>query len=325
MDALVRTTILQPTPYFDWGQVLHLLADSGARDMLDTVDLDAATLQRPLILSEGVFMVHVAKNGDAPDSLILRLQPTDDAASTPSDAALQEAEEWVTRRFQLDTDMEDVRDALQATGAGRLLVERYWPDRPAHLAGPWEGLLQTIIGNQIYPGLSRRLQQGLMTSYGEEVSFNGTKIFLYPTPERLAIADPEVLLSYRFSRQKARALPRLAQMILDEPEIYDWERLRNIPAAEAVETLDALPGVGPWTAQYVAMRGLPHNDYFLTYGDGIKKTLVRLWGVRGPLSDEDAQRLVAAWSPYRRIACYYTYMFQDDMRDMPVAFPGLDE
>jgi 3-methyladenine DNA glycosylase/8-oxoguanine DNA glycosylase len=114
-------------------------------------------------------------------------------------------------------------------------------------------------------------------------------------------------------------------MILDEPEVYDWERLRNIPAEEAVETLDTLPGVGPWTAQYIVMRGLPHNDYFLTYGDDIKKTLVRLWSVRGPLSDADAQRLVAAWSPYRRIACYYTYMFKDEMRDMPVAFPGLEE
>ena len=59
----------------------------------------------------------------------------------------------------------------------------------------------------------------------------------------------------------------------------------------------ALPGIGPWTADYIALRALGHPDVFLPHDIGIRDALRRLGRDPG-----EASRLAAAWSPWRSYA-----------------------
>lgn len=238
----------------------------------------------------------------------LSLTADDKADNLPGEKEMGQAVEFASRRFWWELDMEAVRQTLSVNDYGRDLVGRYWPMRPANLAGPWEGLLRTVISNQIYPGLAVRLQKALIEFYSESSATFGGKVFkFYPSVERVADIVPDDLLGVRFSRQKAKYVPGLAQMLLEKPERFDFARLAELPGAEAVAILDELPGVGPWTAHYVAMRGLPHADVFVDEA-GLRKTIAVGFNRPPDISGEEAAKLAEPFAPYRSLACYYSYL-----------------
>ncbi len=311
-DQAAVTAFIRLTPAMDFRQQLVSLRQSGAHDLLDVMSEGTAEawLERPVKLSGQPFLLRLtAPEGEGPSGVIrLRLQASDAADLPPTEAEVREALQWAATRFWWDLDMNEVREALCVNEFGQSLVNSYWPLRPPNMAGPWEGLLKTVISVQIFPGLAVRLQQALVEFYGDgSVKFGGKGRFFYPSVERVAVIIPEDLVGIKFSRQKARYLPAIAEMLLAQPERFDWQRLRSLPGPEAVAILDELPGVGPWTSNYVAMRGLPHPDVFIDEA-GLRKLVAAGFG-RGPeLSGEEATRLTAEFSPHRSMACYYSYM-----------------
>jgi 3-methyladenine DNA glycosylase/8-oxoguanine DNA glycosylase len=296
----------------DFHQQLESLRYSGANDILDTFGQDASGewLERPLMLGERPFLLRLTGLPATDEAAFVELSLTadDHFAEPPTEAGVREAIEFAARRFWWELDMADVRKALVVNEYGQDLVGRYWPNRPANLVGPWEGLLRTVISNQIFPGLAVKLQKGLVDFYSEQTAtFQGKPYKFYPSVERVADIAPDDLLGLRFSRQKARFVPGLATMLLEQPDRFNWEKLKALPGAEAVAILDELPGVGPWTAHYVAMRGLPHLDVFIDEA-GLRKTIALGFNRPPDLSGEEAARLAAPFAPYRSIACYYSYM-----------------
>jgi 3-methyladenine DNA glycosylase/8-oxoguanine DNA glycosylase len=301
--------VVRPTAPYNFRQSLKSLRDSGAADLNDSFGEENNWIERPVQLNGRAFLLRLTDASPSPEApaLNLTLLADDKAEAAPGAAELEAATEWANRRFLLDVDMQAVRETLAVDQYGEELVVRYWPVRPANLPSAWEGLLKTVISNQIYPGLAVKLLRALLDFYGEAARFEGKEYRFYPTAERLAILLPEDLLDKRFSRQKARFVPGIAQAVMDEPEKFSWERLRQIDSEEAIATLDELPGVGPWTAHYVAMRGLPHLDVFVDE-EGLRKTLATAHDRRAGISSEEAAKLMKIYRPYRSFACYYSYM-----------------
>lgn len=294
----------------DFHQQLESLRGSGANDVLDTFGQDGAAewLERPIRLGEQAFLLRLTSLPGEEAAIALSLTAEDTADGPPGEPEIGLAVEFASRRFWWELDMEAVREALSVNDYGRDLVGRYWPMRPANLAGPWEGLLRTVISNQIFPGLAVKLQKALIEFYSDSSATFGGKTFrFYPSAERVAEIVPDDLLGVRFSRQKANYVPGLAQMLLDKPERFDFARLAGLPGAEAVAILDELPGVGPWTAHYVAMRGLPHADVFVDEA-GLRKTIAVGFNRPPDISGEEAAKLATPFAPYRSLACYYSYL-----------------
>jgi 3-methyladenine DNA glycosylase/8-oxoguanine DNA glycosylase len=301
---------LRLAPGTEFRQQLESLRASGANDILDTFgQADGAEwLERPVRLGEHPFLLRLTSVPAQEGVIDLTLLADDQSGDIPQEEQVRQAIEFASRRFWWELDMAAVRETLSVNDYGRDLIARYWPMRPANLAGPWEGLLRTVISNQIYPGLAVRLQRALLDFYSESSAvFLGKSYKFYPPVERVAEIMPDDLLGLRFSRQKARYIPGLAQKLLDQPERYDWQRLKELPGVEAVATLDELPGVGPWTAHYVAMRGLPHADIFVDEA-GLRKTLAVGFDRPPDISAEEAANLAAPFAPFRSLACYYSYM-----------------
>jgi AraC family transcriptional regulator of adaptative response / DNA-3-methyladenine glycosylase II len=83
--------------------------------------------------------------------------------------------------------------------------------------------------------------------------------------------------------------------------------LRLDPGADredARRALLALPGIGPWTAGYVAMRALGDPDVFLVEDLGVRHALARLGG---PSDQREARALAQAWAPWRSYASQYLW------------------
>ena len=91
----------------------------------------------------------------------------------------------------------------------------------------------------------------LAERYGPTTSSRGRAPAGFPTPERLADADPEVLRELGFSRAKARALRILSERVASAD--LDLEALRNEPDERALAVLLDLPGIGRWSAEYTLL------------------------------------------------------------------------
>jgi len=105
---------------------------------------------------------------------------------------------------------------------------------------------------------------------------------------------------------RARALHALADVALD----VGGDR------AAARDALLALPGVGPWTASYVALRGLGDPDVFLATDLGVRHALTALGADARPAA---AERLAERWAPYRTYALHHLWA---SLADAPAARAG---
>jgi AraC family transcriptional regulator of adaptative response / DNA-3-methyladenine glycosylase II len=99
-------------------------------------------------------------------------------------------------------------------------------------------------------------------------------------------------------RARGRALLTLCRTLAEGAVRLD----RGADRDAVRESLIAIPGIGPWTADYVALRALAHPDVFLPKDIGIRDALRGLG--RDP---SEATRLAADWSPWRSYAQLYLW------------------
>lgn len=117
---------------------------------------------------------------------------------------------------------------------------------------------------------------------------------LFPTSAALAAADP---VTMPMPRARGRALVALAGALADGTVRLD----RGADRADVRAALVALPGIGPWTADYVALRALADPDVFLPTDVGVRRALTVL-GLP-PLPEID----VEAWRPWRSYALLHLW------------------
>jgi AraC family transcriptional regulator of adaptative response / DNA-3-methyladenine glycosylase II len=200
--------------------------------------------------------------------------------------------------LDLDSDPDAVSEAL---GNDRLIgpIVRAAPGRRVlgHVDSQ-ELAVRAVLGQQVSLRGAATVGARLVDELGEPLAQPlGALTHTFPSTEALAAADPGKL---PMPRARARALHLLAaalaggQLVLDVGA--DRERARR--------QLAALPGIGPWTAEYVAMRALRDPDAFPASDLGLRHALERLGqdGRPGP-----AERLSARWRPYRAYAVQHLW------------------
>jgi AraC family transcriptional regulator of adaptative response / DNA-3-methyladenine glycosylase II len=123
----------------------------------------------------------------------------------------------------------------------------------------FELAVRAILGQQVTVHAATRIAARLVEAFGDDVETPVAGLRkLWPSAERLASLDPAQVAATGIIASRARAIVTLAAEIAAG-------RLRLEPSADIAATLaalEALPGVGPWTAQYIAMRALAWPDAF---------------------------------------------------------------
>ncbi|MCW2815160.1 MAG: alkA [Nocardioides sp.] len=166
---------------------------------------------------------------------------------------------------------------------------------PGQVDGP-ETAIRTVIGQQVSVTGARTVTGRMVEAHGRTVETGVPGLTrLFPTSAALAEADPETL---PMPRARGRALVGLAQALASGAIALDRGTDRDDVRAAMVE----LPGIGPWTADYVAMRVLAHPDVFLPTDIGVRNAL------RG-LGHEPADVLarVDDWRPWRSYALMHLW------------------
>lgn len=115
-------------------------------------------------------------------------------------------------------------------------------------------------------------------------------------PDRVARASDEDLRACGLSRQKAAYGRALAQAGID------FERLRQTPTDQVIQTLVAVKGIGTWTAEIYAMFSLGRADVFAPGDLALQESMRRLFELEARPNEKQARAISEAWSPWRAVA-----------------------
>jgi AraC family transcriptional regulator of adaptative response / DNA-3-methyladenine glycosylase II len=220
------------------------------------------------------------------------------------------------RLLDLDADPVAVAAALGADPVLRPLVAAA-PGRrvPGHVDGA-ELAVRAVLGQQVTVAAARTLAARLTERYGTPLAAPvGSVTRLFPVPATLAAAD---LTGLGMPAARARAVGTLAAALASGDLVLD-------PGADRVDVrqrLLALPGIGEWTAAYVAMRALGDPDVFLPTDAGIRHALTRL---ALPAAPRAAAELAQRWRPWRSYALLLLWGTLDAPTDAPTNAPTDEE
>ena len=137
----------------------------------------------------------------------------------------------------------------------------------------------------------------LVDRLGEALTLEGKEWITFPSPATIIDASVESLREIGLSRAKAVALQALAGRAFAGE--LDAVRFHSLPSHAALEALQALPGIGPWTAGVILLRGLRRMDVFPTGDVGAARNLPLLLGLSDSWSPSDAVTFAERFGDHR--------------------------
>jgi AraC family transcriptional regulator of adaptative response / DNA-3-methyladenine glycosylase II len=153
--------------------------------------------------------------------------------------------------------------------------------------------LRAVIGQQVSVAAARTAAARLTRALGEPIGRPDRELtHLFPSPSAIAEADPARLAGPWRRRRTLRALATAlasGEIAIDPGGDRDEIRSRLL----------AIPGIGPWTAEYIAMRALADPDAFLASDLGVRRALARLGR---PTTAKDVAAIADRWRPWRAYA-----------------------
>jgi AraC family transcriptional regulator of adaptative response / DNA-3-methyladenine glycosylase II len=170
---------------------------------------------------------------------------------------------------------------------------------------PFETAVRVMLGQQVSVAGATTLAGRLVQELGSAVPGLGRMglSHLFPPAARVADAGLDRLQRVGMPAARAHAIGEFARA-------YAEERVRLDPAArleDTVRALEALPGIGPWTAQLIALRACGQPDAFPGGDLGLRRSAARLVGAPAALSQIDLDRIAEAWSPHRALAAMHLW------------------
>ena len=215
------------------------------------------------------------------------------AVLTISDS-LRDVLPLVIRRVRATFDLDADPNAINS-----VLHEGFPSGDGLRVPGAFDGYelaVRAVLGQQITVAAARTLAQRMVDTFGEPVSTPWSQLTrLFPSPSALAAAGSDALGQLGIVRQRQAAITGIAQAVADK-------RLHLHGGADVnatIATLRQLPGIGDWTAQYIAMRALRWPDAFPSGDVALHKAL----GVQGRKNPARlAEEASTAWKPWRSYA-----------------------
>ncbi|HTY95510.1 MAG TPA: AlkA N-terminal domain-containing protein [Solirubrobacteraceae bacterium] len=202
------------------------------------------------------------------------------------------------RLMDLDSDPVAVSERLGTQPVVGGLVRAAPGRRVAGSVDGCETAVRAVLGQQISLAAARTLAGRLVADHGEPLGEPvGSVTHVFPSAPALSRIDPR---SLGMPLTRANALVGLARAVEGGELVLDG----SVDRAEVDRALRALPGIGEWTAGYVAMRELRDPDAFLAADAGVRRSLTSL-GFDG--SPRVAERLSQRWRPYRAYALQHLW------------------
>ena len=220
--------------------------------------------------------------------------------------ARAQVEAFLADWWDLDRDLAPFYAAYQDDP---LLGPSLRANRGARIVGfpdLFEALVIGILGQQVNVAFAYRLKQRLTEAAGQAGEWQDEIWWRFPRPQDLLGLSVAQLREMQISQRKAEYLLGVAEAMAAGH--FTKASLQAMPWTDQMTTLTALRGIGPWTAQYVALKCL-HSPRAFPAGDaGLQNAVKRILHMdRKPTIDE-LQALAQPWQGWEAYATWFLWM-----------------
>lgn len=269
-------------PPYDWGGILAFLA---ARATPGVEAVEGGCYRRSISCNRANGCIEVARDA-APETLVVKVRIGDPRS-------LFFITERIRSLFDLNADWTAIARSL---GTDPFLAPQLKAQPGLRLPGCWNGFelaVRAVLGQQITVKGATLLAGRIVANFGMPFAGGNGLTHLFPTPEVLAEAD---LSRIGLPRSRAETLRALARAVRDGHIGFE-----GVVDSETFQAgLCEIPGIGPWTAQYVAMRTQGEPDA-LAPGDVALMRALKLKDAR------ELGRRADVWRPWRSYAVMYLW------------------
>lgn len=273
----------------------HTLRYLGARAIPGVESASGDTYRRTVVACGYPGVIEIAP-ADASHLLV--------TAHLPSLASLIDAVARVRRIGGLDQSP-DAAARLKCDPMLRPLILRKPGLRVPGAWDPFEVAVRVIVGQQISVRGASTITGRIAERYGAAVSGIGDfgLRHLFPTAERIAGLRRDQLEDVGLTSSRAETVRSFARAYVDGKAPLDGSRTLE----DVLQSLTALPGIGPWSANLIAMRAASYLDAFPAEDLGLRKAAAALLQREMPLSAAELSDRAEAWRPYRGAAAMYLW------------------
>ena len=199
----------------------------------------------------------------------------------------------VRRMFDLDAEPATIAEHFASDDILGPLMKRTPGLRLPGTVDGFELAIRGVLGQQISVAAAHTVAGRLHAAYGDPFDGPDGIDRLPATAARLAAAEPADIAVLGMPLSRARTVVLLAQSVVRGD--ISFTATPDIDAA--IAALQRVPGIGPWTAEYIAMRGYQWPDAFPATD----------LGIRTALRDRDARAAAEAWRPWRAYAAIHLW------------------
>jgi AraC family transcriptional regulator of adaptative response / DNA-3-methyladenine glycosylase II len=304
---LARQKTLQPEneylfrlrfrPPYDWNGMLAFLAPR-ATPGVESVGNGIYRRTISLDGSDGCFEISLDERGNV---LVVRLQFGDPRS-------LFFITERIRTMFDLNADWAAI---VQSLRTDCLLAAPVGSGPGLRVPGCWNGFelaTRAILGQQITVKGATLLAGRMASYFGRPFASGDDLTRLFPTPEVLADAE---LARIGLTRARVETIRTLAREVCDGRISFD----RVVDSEALLNRLCEIPGIGQWTAQYIAMRALGEPDAFPSGDLGLMRAVA-------VGSSRELELRAKAWRPWRAYAAMYLWRIGSRCRDRNKTIPA---
>jgi AraC family transcriptional regulator of adaptative response / DNA-3-methyladenine glycosylase II len=221
----------------------------------------------------------------------------------PTVQSLQEIVNRVRRLFDLGADIETIDEHLSLDKE----LEPWVAQRPGLRApGGWDGFelaIRAVLGQQVSVQAARQLAGRFVALHGrpmaKDTALPDGLTHVFPTAKHIA---GTIDLGVGMPKSRLETLKAVAQANVDDPGLFQPSR----DVDEAIAKLRAIPGIGDWTAQYVAMRILREVDAFPASDIGLLRGAEKVLGE--PVTPKRLALRAENWRPWRAYAAQHLWV-----------------
>lgn len=196
------------------------------------------------------------------------------------------------RLFDLDAKPRAIASVFERDARLAPLVRAHPGLRVPGALDGFELALRAVLGQQVTVKAATTLFGRFATAFGEPARTPHDGLLYYaPEAARVAGASVQQLIDLGLTQRRAQTISDMARAIASGALDLDG----HAPQAENLERFLAIPGIGPWTASYVAMRALRDADAFPHSDLGLMKAV-------GSMKPKDVLAAAEAWRPWRAYA-----------------------
>ncbi|MCW4030552.1 MAG: DNA-3-methyladenine glycosylase 2 family protein [Candidatus Bathyarchaeota archaeon] len=295
--AYTKTITLQPTAPFS----LELSAEIFSAGDMSVRGFRGGIFQQVIDVEGSLVLMQVTSNAklEQPELMV-----TLRAASPLKPQIKQGAQDILTYIFNLNFPLNNFYAESQGDAVMRHITHKLrgfkFPTTPT----AFESLLDAIVEQQISIKVARTIEERLATKFGAPLTLDGTTHYAFPTAHAIAAADISDIRSVGLSQRKAEYIQNAAQLITAGQ--LDLEAMKTQPDADQIITkLDALKGIGVWTAELTLLRGMQRWDVLPADDFGLRRVISTYCCEGKPIKADEARAAAQAWGTWKGLAAFY--------------------